>query len=651
MIKKSGGSPIGSFYEGVEMAYQPLNAMSDSVLRGQEPERESDAFTKSSAVERVEELESGVGETIQEGKSSRVSPDSREALRRDSVACRIVDALLERGVTKFFGIPGGPICPLFEALRQADAAELVEVRHESHAAFAAASYFRLTGKVAAVVVTAGPGITNAVTGVASAFLEGASMVVLSGDVAWATHGGRLLQNSGPEGLNVENLLAPITRTQLRVTNAASAVSQTLAVYDAATDPIAGGPALLVLPIDKATEPARFVPIPAPLRRPALKAAQGTVREAAEWLSKAERPLLVLGGACVCVPEIIRQIVDVLDVPFVTTPRAKGVVSEDHPRSLRNGGMAASLWAKSYTVEGVDVALVLGSDLDDVSIGATPYIKRGGKLIHVDVNPQVFNRNLPTSLGITADLESFCQELYEVVLEEGLWNGRGRELMAKVKSLAAYDVPEFFSDASEVIPSHRAVADLQRCLPGARFITDIGEHMLFALHYLRAEIPGMFHIQLGLGSMGSGIAGATGLALADPTTPVVCICGDGGMQMSGMEILTSLKMRLPIIYAVMNDARYNMVHHGMRQIFGEASDYETPLVDFEAWGEAMGVTSRTIRHGGEMNPETMAELRREGGPILLDIRIDREIRVQSGGRVEALKHMSMLSDNSGQAGAV
>src|SRR5690606_19705654 len=145
--------------------------------------------------------------------------------------------------------------PIFEALRQTKGAKLIEVRHESHAAFAATGYHRITGRVAAVVVTAGPGVTNAVTGVASAFSEAAPMLVISGDVAWATHGGRLVQSCGPEGLNIEQMFAAITRAQIRVTNGRSAVSQTIAALDAATNPLSKGPALLVVPMDRATEEA------------------------------------------------------------------------------------------------------------------------------------------------------------------------------------------------------------------------------------------------------------------------------------------------------------------------------------------------------------------------------------------------------------
>ena len=160
-----------------------------------------------------------------------------------------------------------------------------------------------------------------------------------------------------------------------------------------------------------------------------------------------------------------------------------------------------------------------------------------------------------------------------------------EVAARVRALkaepaSAYDDPDFQRAASSPIAPQRAVADLQAAAgPGAIFVSDIGEHMLFALHYLTARSADRFTIHLGLGSMASGIASAVGLALGDRTRRVICICGDGGMQMAGMELLVAVKLRLPIVFAVFNDARYNMVYHGYRYTFGREAAWETPVIDF------------------------------------------------------------------------
>jgi acetolactate synthase-1/2/3 large subunit len=558
-----------------------------------------------------------------------------------------VDALVARGVDTFFGIPGGPICPLFEAIRLNRRARLVESRHESHAAFAAALYFRASGKTPAVVVTAGPGVTNVVSGVASASLERAPILVIAGDVAWATTGQRMAQDSGPEGISIEGLLRPVTRAQVRAAHARSVVSQALAALDAAENPLHPGPALFVLPLDRGMAECAHYEVTIRDAALSIPPPRDAVTRTARLLARAERPLLVLGAACRGREASVKRLVDVLEVPFVTTPRAKGVVSERHPRSLRNGGMAASMWARKYTAEPVDVCVALGTDLDDTSMGPTRYLGSGGSLIHVDTDASVFGRNLPTALGVAADVGAFADALADEIRDSLAATPSAHALLHYIRQSSPFDVPHAACDESFVVRPHRLIADLQAAVRrDARFVTDIGEHMLFALHYLTITEPDSFHIQLNLGSMASGIAGAIGLGIADPTRPVVCIAGDGGMQMAGMEALVALRERLPILFVVFNDGRYNMVHHGMKQIFGDAGHYDTPPIDFCAWSAAFGMPSAKVSRPGQLDLKLVERLLSRGGPALIDARVDANVRIRGGGRVEALQHMSMLSQSRG-----
>jgi acetolactate synthase-1/2/3 large subunit len=370
-------------------------------------------------------------------------------------------------------------------------------------------------------------------------------------------------------------------------------------------------------------------------------ARSVVERVASALAAAERPLLVIGAGCREHAPSLRRLVDTFNVPFVTTPQAKGLVSELHPRSLRHGGLGASIWARHYTTRGVDVALALGTDLDDCAVGPTPYVAPSGKLFHVDLDSAVFERNLPTELGIVADVGAFAEELSGVVARRGLRNAKATAQLRELRRESAFERADFESDQSPRITPQRAIADLQAAAGHeAAFITDIGEHMLFALHYLTARAPGSFTIHLGLGSMGSGICGAIGLALAAPERPVICICGDGGMQMAGMEVLVALKYGLPIVFAVFNDARYNMVYHGYRQVFGREANWDSPWTDFAAWARSMGLAGIRVNHPGEISAESLRRLRSAGRPVVLDIRIDREVRLTGGGRNESLQHMSM-----------
>jgi acetolactate synthase-1/2/3 large subunit len=274
------------------------------------------------------------------------------------------------------------------------------------------------------------------------------------------------------------------------------------------------------------------------------------------------------------------------------------------------------------------------------------VATGGKLVHVDRDARVFGRNLPIALGITSDAARFALMLAEE-LEHTPANDSIVALVEELKRGSPFDVAEPKADWAAPIRPHRLLVDLQAALAeDTRFVTDIGEHMLFCLHYLTASSRDAFHVQLNLGSMGSGIAGAIGLGVADRTRRVVCIAGDGGMQMSGMEALVALRERLPILFVVFNDGRYNMVHHGMRQIFGEASHYATPAIDFAAWARSFGMPALVIREPGELCAKALHDLLGRGGPALIDARIDANTRLRGAGRVEALQHMSMSPQRTG-----
>ncbi|MCS6913834.1 MAG: thiamine pyrophosphate-binding protein [Myxococcales bacterium] len=574
-----------------------------------------------------------------------IQPPEDPARPVQTAAETIVDLLCQHGLTTFFGVPGGPVIPVFDAILRHRRARLIEPRHETYGTFAAMGFYRATGQAPVVVVTAGPGSTNVVTGVVSAHLERVPMVVICGDVPWSQTGHRMLQDTGPGGVGIERMLTGVSRYVVRVAHPASASSQVRAAIEAALDPHNPGPAVVVISIDRAggraDPPQLFSPRP---DRPRQVAAPepALVSQVASTLRSAERPLLVIGAGCRGEAKRVLRLCEAVGAPFCTTPQAKGILPEDHPLSLRSCGMGGSLWARRYMRAGVDVALVLGTDLDDISTLGAPLLGRFGTLIHVDTDPTVFARNHPTALAAMYDVGAFSEALAQQVSK---W-GRpldGGALAAEARAVSPFDVPEFAQDEAVPLAPHRAIADLERAAgPTASFLTDIGEHMIFALHYLTIRSGQRFTIHLGLGSMGSGISSIIGQAVGEPTRRHICICGDGGMQMAGMEILVAIKLRLPVIYAVFNDARYNMVYHGYRITFGREQSWDTPPVDFVKWAEAVGARGARIERPGQITTELLDQLTAGGVPAVLDIRYDADVRVKGSGRAEAITEMAKLS---------
>jgi len=552
----------------------------------------------------------------------------------------LVDLLCSLGVDTFFGIPGGPVIPVFDAILTSTVARLIEPRHETHGTFTAMGFQRASGRVPAVVATAGPGATNLITGVTAAHLERVPMIVLCGDVAWSSTGQKMLQDSGHHGIGIERMLQGVTRAVVRISHAGSARGQLLAAFEAATGPVPG-PAVVILSIDHAGSHALPAEVhgrgPSPSRPQAPR--PEVLDDVARLLASARRPLLLLGSGARRHAASLEALVDAIGAPFATTPQAKGMVREDHPLSLRNAGMGGSWWARDYIKAGPDVALVLGSDLDDVAVAGTPPIGDGGALIHVDNDASVFGRNFPTRLGLCFDIEPFSEALLRLI-KPGPLCPTGAALATAARQRSPFDAPDFRTDDAPVIAPHRVIADLEQAAPpGSVFLTDIGEHMLFALHYLTVRDPSRFAIHLGLGSMGSGIGSAVGHALASPSTPAICVCGDGGMQMAGMELLVAIKHRLPVLYAVFNDARYNMVYHGYRHAFDRVAPWEAPQIDFVAWAQALGARGARIDRPGQITRALLDDLL-ASGPAVLDIRQDASTRIRGDGRIEAIRQMSM-----------
>lgn len=550
----------------------------------------------------------------------------------DTSAKFLIDSLLEEGIDTYFGVPGGPAGPLFDAVLRTKGVVLVESKHETAALFEAIGYYKSTGRVPGVLVSAGPGITNCLTGLASAKALQVPLLLFTGEVAWDKKNHILLQAGGPEGLDLETTFKPHTDKVIRLKEPELVCQEVINYLNGRSN---RAPGLIIFPLHvgnvQIEKPTIFSSVH---QTTEFHVSKEIISDILDLLEQSERPLLVLGNGCRKDAPLVSSLVHFLNVPFVTTPQGKGVVNEKEYLSLGHSGLGASQWIRKYVEKTPDVVLVLGTDLDDCAIGTTELIGPNTKLIHIDINPRVFNRKYQTHIAIVSDIKSFVTDLLSTRYYESYGK---RELLDEVKAISAFDVPHFREDTSMPIAPHRALADLENAMPDARFVTDIGEHMLFCLHYLTTSSNRKFSIDLGLGSMGSGICQSIGMCFAD-RLPTICVCGDGGMQMHGMEVLTAVKHKLPIVFAIFNDARYNMVYHGFKFLFGRIENLgETEPIDFVKLFSAMGVPGYTITSPGEIN-SSMIESFFKNGPAILDIRINKDIRIKGAGRNEALKHM-------------
>jgi acetolactate synthase I/II/III large subunit len=545
----------------------------------------------------------------------------------------LVDVLVEAGVEVIFGIPGGAIAPLNDALIDHPEIRVVTTRHESGAMFAAAAYARMTGKVGVVFVTSGPGLLNTMTGLASAYCDGLPVVLLAGEVPRSVFGRQALQEGSSHHLDVVTSCRPLTKMAVQVPFSDVAPSM---LKRAIATALSGrrGPVLLTLPLDVLSKPIRVprlvsdVGMNLAMRSDAMGSA---VSEVAAILTRARRPLIFAGSGARWgdAPQRLRALAERLQVPVMTTPKAKGVFPESHPLSLGVFGYGGHPSANRYLEDGLDVLLAVGSSLGDVATnGWSKLLSPTDQFIQIDADAMQIGRNYPVTCGLVGDAA--------VLLEEILKSVPRRPVALRRFGVKRYEDPVAHAVGPEgLITPMRAIWELQQRMPHDTIYTcDIGEHLLFATHYLHVDSPDGFLIMTGLGSMGSSIAGAVGARLGMPKRPVAVVCGDGCFSMSIGDLAVAVKERVPIVVAVLNDERYGMVEIGNTAVYGRTPDYSLGM-NVPLMARSVGARAVSIDKAGEISNADLSGLD-EGVPVVLDVHIDRHVRMPRNERFDNLK---------------
>ncbi len=563
---------------------------------------------------------------------------------RSTVAQLLLAHLKGEGVRAVFGIPGGPVTPLFDALYHEPAVRTIASRHEAGAAFMALGYARATGRLGACCLTTGPGATNAVTAVAAAKTDGLPVLVLTAQVATTVFGRGSLQDSSESGVDTVQIFRPVTKMSAMV---ASAENAGHLLRQAIRLAMTGrrGPVHLSVPTDLMR---RFAPAETPLPaeyRPISRAVdRDAVQECAERLLSARKPAILAGhgvNLAGAQPELL-ALAERLAIPVATTPKGKGAFPETHPLSLRVFGLASSPWAESYLLSpDVDVLLVLGSSLHENSTqGWDRRLAEGRAVIQQDVDASVIGRNYPVSTAIVGDAKSALRELLLSVRRPGY-----RSAVARRR--AAYDAAQRgaprYLDPAAMLSEQAPVKPqrLMRLLDGAfpedaLIFLDVGNHTLWATHYLTANGRNAFAHNWGeFAAMGYGVAAPVGAKLGAPERPVVAVVGDGGFAMAGMEVSAAVTYGVPVLWVVLNDGRLNAVHQGQSaQYEGRTIGTEFHRMDVAGVAAALGAWSRRVTDPRDVAP-AVAEALESGRPAVLDVWIDADEPSPLQSRIRAL----------------
>jgi acetolactate synthase-1/2/3 large subunit len=545
-------------------------------------------------------------------------------------AVDVLASILERaGVEVIFGLPGGAISPMHDALVDHPKIRTITTRQEAGAMFAACGYAQATGKLAVVLVTSGPGVLNAMTGLASALLDGLPVLLIAGEVPRSRFGKNALQEGSSYQLDIVRMAQSVTKLSAELSDPYSAPAT---LRHAIAIALGGrrGPVLLTLPVDVATThitPPRISLDP----HLELRLDADLVREAAAALRGAERPLLFVGAGTRWdgAPARVRALAERLQLPVMTSPKAKGVLPEDHPLSLGVFGFGAHPSTSDYLQGGIDVLLAVGTSLGEVATGGwSPLLAPTRHLIHVDAEARQIGKCYPTTIGIVGAAEPVLGAMLDEI-------GPG-QVPARRFGIKRHDPAETLRQGPEgLISPQRALWELQRLMPRDTIWTlDIGEHMLFGIHHLEVRDPSQFVLQLGLGSMGSGLGAAMGVKLGHPKRPVVAVCGDGCFSMGLSDIGTAVREKIPFVVAVMNDERFGMVELGHSAIYGRTPSFRSGQASIAGLARSLGAEVHVIEHAGEI--ERLAkDLPFRNKPVVLDIRIDRFVKMPKNARFDFL----------------
>ncbi len=551
-------------------------------------------------------------------------------------ALRAADHLIDHLVTRehvdvFFGLPGGAISPLEDALRRRTDARMITTRHEADAVYAAAGYARATGRIGVAMVTSGPGALNAVNALASAHLEGLPVLLLAGEAPLDRAARGALQEGGIHGLDLLHLARSITKVTAQLTDENAALPQLLAVV-AQMKSGRQGAGLVTCPVNVTRGPARrpdvFVP---PL--PQLLLDEASLDRAAELVVSARRPLIFAGNGCRGGdgPTALRAFAERLQAPVITTPHGKGVFPENHPLALGVFGLAQHPSAVAFLEAGFDCMLAVGTGLSELATnGWSPLLKPSGEgatMIQIDVDASRLGRVYPVDLAVIGLAAPALRSIANRFLPQP----------RRVFGIERKSNPEAFPVGPEGrITPQRALWEVQRAMPAeTRYTCDSGEHTLYALHYLEINDARTFHVALGLASMGSGIGTALGLAAAPGGSAVVAICGDGGFLMSTPAIACAAHAKLPVVFVVMNDGQYGMCEIGYKAVYGASPGFKIDGVDLVRVSEGLGARAFKIDGPDKIRDLDLAALT-AAGPIVLDIEVDREVRMVSNARLEIIE---------------
>ena len=528
----------------------------------------------------------------------------------------IVKVLQEQGVETVFGYPGGAVIPLYNALYDAPLKNVLTA-HEQGAIHAADGYARASGKVGVCIATSGPGATNIVTGLATAYLDSIPVVAISGQVPVANLGRDSFQE-----IDIVGVTMPITKYNAIVRKSEELVPMLRLAFAIAKNG-RPGPVLIDIPSDLQVKELEYPELEKVELPEVLKADEGIIEKAAAALNEAERPVLMVGGGAVTssVEKELIELAHRADLPVVSTLMGLGVYPGSDERAIGLTGMHGHMDC-NLAVANADVLVVAGSRLSDRVTGDRNRYAGTKTIIQMDIDQSEIDKNVGVTLALDGDLKETLAKFLPLVKE-----GKHPEWWAQIREWDKME-DRSVADGSR-LTAPWVMTQLTKTFADRDtvYVTDVGQNQMWAAQYLTIDKPRHHLTSGGCGTMGFGLPGAMGAAFAKPDSQIVHICGDGGFKMTGLEMFTASRENLPLISIVINNSCLGMVRQWQQLFYNER--YSNTILtefDFVGFAKSCGADGRTVTTCEEFTA-ALAEAQGRTKPFLIEVRIEQSDLVE------------------------
>jgi acetolactate synthase-1/2/3 large subunit len=533
----------------------------------------------------------------------------------------LLESLVQQKVEMIFGLPGGAVLPLYDALYSAGIRHLL-VRHEQAAAFAADGYARVTGKPGVCLSTSGPGATNMITALTSSMMDSIPVVALTGQVPANLIGKDAFQEADTIGIAL-----PITKRAFMVRKAADIPYVIQEAFEIASSG-RPGPVLVDLPKSVLLEKSEAsFPAPSGSRSP-KKFSEWTpdqMRKACEMIRASRQPLLYVGGGVIAAnaSDLVRELAELAQIPVATTLMGMGSFPSKHPLSLGMLGMHGS-YATNTAVSNCDLLIAVGARFDDRVTGRISGFATNARKIHFDIDPSEVNKNVAVDLALVGDARETLRALIDELRRSGMESAPPdhSHWLRRIEAWRA-EHPLAYDKYTNIVKPQYVVETISRFADDDAIVAvDVGQHQMWTAQFYNFRKPRTWLSSSGLGTMGYGFPAALGAQMAFPDRQVIAIAGDGGFQMTLNDLATMVQYRVPVKIAIINNRSLGMVRQ-WQEIFFEKRYCDIDLnfsPDFAKLAESYGIRASRVEHAADVE-DAVRDFLSDREPRLIDFWVD------------------------------